>query len=947
VAQAKLVAELHVLYRAAGRPSYRRISADIKERDDLPDTVSHETVSALLNGSFVPRWSKVESVVRQLASMAVHHPDPDAEVVRFHRLWADSDDDRAGNPGPPRPEAPLELPESFELSGTGTGEVQIGSVPPRNPSFTGREDLLDAMSPQSGDEPWQPLVLHGLSGVGKTSLAIEYVHRTRERYDVVWWIVAEQASQARSALATLGERREWPASQDMRETIRGILGRLESAGFRWLLVFDNAAGPEDIDQLLPAAGGEVIVTTRDAAWLDRGRAITVDVLPRQDSIRLLRGRGGVSFDEAAQLADRLGDLPLALEQAAAMRRATNISVSEYLRRLGENAYEVLNAGRPTDYPETVARAFGVTFAQLRRERPAAAQLLELLSCLSAEPVSLTFLRTADEERIPPPLGRLLQQDDALQEAVRLLRRYGLLTTVDGGQRLQVHRLVQLIVRDSLNEADRRRAYGNAAQLLVAANPGSPDDQLSWEMYAQIGPNLGPARAVHHPQREVRRVVLDQARYLHVIGDFDGSLRLSREALEAWAGPHDTWEDDETFACLNRIANALVSLGRYREAGTLTDQVWDRLNTHERFGPDHPRTAHIASTVAVVRRALGRYGEALRLEHYRTDYFQRAGEAARHDLQQTRNNLAVILRLIGDFKQARDIDESLLAERSDAYGSDHYLTLFSASNLARDLYGLGHYADALKLQQEGLPALRARLGPRHPYVLLANRTVTLCLRKVGRVSEALEHSRQHSQACRGEFGADHGYTLAATMTYANSIRAVVAADPATGAALLPVAYNMSLYAANSYRRIFGDRNPLTLTAATNQAAILRAMGERGRARRIGEPAYHLLNQQLGGGHPHTQAAAVGLANDMVAAHEAEEAVRLLRVTLDAARQAGRTDHPDVLVCATNLALLTRSRDGADLQETLDVLRRSLGSEHPDVDAAGRGVLVECDIEPPPF
>jgi hypothetical protein len=375
VAQAKLVAELHVLYRAAGRPSYRRISADIKERDDLPDTVSHETVSALLNGSFVPRWSKVESVVRQLASMAVHHPDPDAEVVRFHRLWADSDDDRAGNPGPPRPEAPLELPESFELSGTGTGEVQIGSVPPRNPSFTGREDLLDAMSPQSGDEPWQPLVLHGLSGVGKTSLAIEYVHRTRERYDVVWWIVAEQASQARSALATLGERREWPASQDMRETIRGILGRLESAGFRWLLVFDNAAGPEDIDQLLPAAGGEVIVTTRDAAWLDRGRAITVDVLPRQDSIRLLRGRGGVSFDEAAQLADRLGDLPLALEQAAAMRRATNISVSEYLRRLGENAYEVLNAGRPTDYPETVARAFGVTFAQLRRERPAAAQLL--------------------------------------------------------------------------------------------------------------------------------------------------------------------------------------------------------------------------------------------------------------------------------------------------------------------------------------------------------------------------------------------------------------------------------------------------------------------------------------------------------------------------------------------------------------------------------------------
>jgi tetratricopeptide (TPR) repeat protein len=948
VPQAKLIAELHLLYRAAGRPSFRRISAEIRERDDMPDTVSHETVSALLNGSFIPRWSKVECVVRQLASTAVHHPDVDAEVVRFHRLWADSDDDRTGYPDvpvTPGGEVPLELPDGYEPAVT--GELQIGSVPPRNPGFTGRDELLEAMSPRLEGEPWQPLVLHGLSGVGKTSLAVEYVHRMSDRYDVVWWIVAEQASQARSALATLGERREWPVSRDMRQTIRGILGRLESATFRWLLVFDNAAGPEDIEQLLPAAGGAVIVTTRDAAWLERGRAIAVDVLPRQDSIRLLRGRGGVSFDEAAQLADRLGDLPLALEQAAAMRRATNISVGEYLRRLGENAYEVLNAGRPTDYPETVARAFGVTFAQLRRERPAAGQLLELLSCLSAEPVSLTFLRTADEERIPPPLGRLLQQDDVLQEAVRLLRRYGLLTTVDEGQRLQVHRLVQLIVRDSLNEADRRRAYDNAAQLLVAANPSSPDDQLSWEMYAQIGPNLGPARAVHHPDPAVRRVVLDQARYLHVIGDFDGSLRLSRQALAAWAGPYDTWEDDETFACLDRIANALVSLGRYREAGELTDRVWDRLNTHENFGPDHLRTARNASTVAAIRRALGRYGEALRLERYRTEFYERAGKDARGDLLQARGNLAANLRAIGDFKQARDIDEALVAERNERNGPDHYLTLFSASNLARDLYGLGRYAEALALQQEGLPALRARLGGRHPYVILATRTIALCLRKTGRIKEALQQSRDHSQACRGEFGADHDYTLAATMTYANAIRATVALDPAASGTLMPVAYNMSFYAVNSYRRIFGDRNPLTLAAATNQAAILRAMGERSRARRTGEPAYHLLNQQLGASHPHTHAAAVGLANDMVAAHEDEEAAQLLRTTLDTASKAGRTKHPDMLICAANLAVIARQSDGTELQEKLEVMRLTFGSDHPDVLAAGRGQRGECDIEPPPF
>jgi tetratricopeptide (TPR) repeat protein len=946
--QVRLVAELHLLYRAAGRPSYRRISAEIREQESMPDTVSHETVSALLSGTSVPRWSKVQCIVRQLASMAVHHPDPEAEVLRFHQLWADADD-RAGytkSATPEQAEAAPEAPVS-PVEPVGAGDVQIGSVPPRNPRFTGRDELLNLMPAQLAGEPWRPLVLHGLSGVGKTSLAVEFVHREWERYELVWWIVAEQPAQARSALAALGERKEWPVSQDMRQTIRGILGRLESANFRWLLVFDNAAGPEEIEQLLPAAGGDVIVTTRDAAWLDRGRSVMVDVLARQESIRLLCSTGEMSFDEADQLADRLGDLPLALAQAAAMRAATNISVGEYLRRLGLNAYEVLNAGRPSGYPETVARAFGVTFAQLRRERPAAAQLLELLSCLSAEPVSLAFLRTAGEEQIPPPLGRLLQQDDALQEAVRLLRRYGLLTTVEEGQRLQVHRLVQLIVRDSLSDADQRRAYHNAAQLLVAANPGRPDDQLSWEMYAQIGPHLGPARVIHHRERAVRWMVLDQARYLHVIGDFDGSLRLSRDALEAWAGPHDTWDDEETFACLDRIANALVSRGRYSEAGELTDRVWDRLHTHERFGPDHPRTALMAAKVALVRRALGRYGEALRLERYRTDFYARGGPSAQSDLQHARNNLAVNLRVIGDFKQARDIDELLVAERAQTKGPDHYLTLFSASNLARDLYGLGCYAEALALQEEGLPALRARLGSRHPWVILANQTVALCLRKTGRVAEALEQTREHSQVCRGEFGADHGYTLAATMSYANTIRAAVVIDPAASGTLMPVAYNMSLYAVNSYRRNFGDRNPLTLAAATNQAAILRAMGERGRARRTGEPAYHLLNQQLGAGHPHTQAAAVGLANDMLAAHEDEEAAQLLRATLGTAGEVGRAGHPDVLICAGNLALVTRPRDGKAVQECLDALRRALGPEHPDVAAAARGVCGECDIEPPPF
>jgi len=955
VAQADLVAELLLLYRAAGRPSYRRISQEIRDRDeDMPDTVSHETVSALLSGSSIPRWSKVESIVRQLAMMAVHRPDTEAEVRRFHALWVAAYDDSRGNnnPLPSTVSQPRTTPirPSRPVTEPVSAEPQIGSIPPRNQAFTGRDDLLRVIRARVAGEPWQPLVLHGLSGVGKTSLAIEFVHRHFDGYDVVWWIVAEQPSQARAALAALSDRLDWPASQDMRQTVNGVLGRLENADFRWLLVFDNAGDPLEIWPLLPASGGDVLVTTRDAAWLDRGRVVQVDVLPREHSINLLRRRGGISFDEADQLAGRLGDLPLALEQAAALRAATGISVAEYLRRLGDRASEVLSEGRPSGYPETVASAFSVTFAQVRRESQAAAQLLELLSCLSAEPVSLTLLKAAEEGDIPPPLGRLLAQDDQLGEAVRLLRRYGLVNVVDDGQRLQVHRLVQLIVRDTLTDQERMRAYGNARRLLVAANPGNPGNQLNWEMLAQLGPNIGPANLIEDPDPAVRRVVLDQARYLYVIGDYDASRRLSEQARIAWAGPHDSWDDDETFACLDRLVNAMIALGRYREADELLGRVWDRLNAHEKFGPDNYRTARMASSVALARRILGRYGEALALDRIRVEFYQRIGQPAHPDSFVALSNVAVSLRAIGDFVQARDIDESLVARHTQQAGADHYNTLFYRSNLARDLYGLGRFAEALLLQEESLPALRARLGSRHPYVILAERTITLGLRMTGRLSEALEHGRDNFHKCRGEFGSDHGSTLAAAMTYANTVRTAVAAELDAANVGVALAYNLSSDTVNRYRRRFGERNPLTLAAATNQAAILRAMGERRRARRTGEPAYHALYQQLGAGHPYTHAAAVGLANDLAAAHEEDDAARLLSDTLEIARNAGRDTHPDVLICAINLGLITRESDwevGCALAEpNIEALEQALGPDHPHVLAARQGHRGECDIEPPP-
>jgi hypothetical protein len=189
-----------------------------------------------------------------------------------------------------------------------------------------------------------------------------------------------------------------------------------------------------------------------------------------------------------------------------------------------------------------------------------------------------------------------------------------------------------------------------------------------------------------------------------------------------------------------------------------------------------------------------------------------------------------------------------------------------------------------------------------------------------------------------------------MTYANTIRAAVAADRG-GELTYAHAYNTSLRAVNTYRARFGENNPLTLAAATNHAIILRALGERGTARRTGESAYHLLLNQLGSGHPYTRGAAVGLANDLVNAHEDQAAIRLLSGTLEAARAFGAAEHPDMLICAVNLGLITRSGNPESGQALVDAnltaLHTAFGADHPQVLAAAQGKRGECDIEPPPF
>jgi hypothetical protein len=140
--------------------------------------------------------------------------------------------------------------------------------------------------------------LHGLGGVGKTELALEFAHRFASDYDIAWWVPAELPTSASAALATLGRRLGVDEKADQSEMVAGLFDRLRQRD-RWLLVYDNAERPEQLAGLLPpGGGGQVLVTSRWSAWRHQATPLRVNVLARDESIAFLRKRTGID-DQAA------------------------------------------------------------------------------------------------------------------------------------------------------------------------------------------------------------------------------------------------------------------------------------------------------------------------------------------------------------------------------------------------------------------------------------------------------------------------------------------------------------------------------------------------------------------------------------------------------------------------------------------------------------------------
>ncbi|WP_027345981.1 FxSxx-COOH system tetratricopeptide repeat protein [Hamadaea tsunoensis] len=822
-----------------------------------------------------------------------------------------------------------------------------GGIPARNPNFTGRHEILDrlevALLAERRASVLPEATLHGFGGVGKTQIAIEYVYRHVDDYQLIWWVPAEDQSTVRSSLSALAGRLGTPIGQTMDQTVRGVLDALAyTTELKWLLVYDNAAEPTSLDDLIPTSGGHVIVTSRDPGWaVTTSATLQVDVFTRAESKELLqRRRPEISDRDADRLAEQLGDLPLALEQAASWLITTMTSVDDYLKEFDRKATDLLDDGRPRQYPTTVLTLVGMALSRLREKSEGAAKLLELLAYLGPEPISTTLLWSGRSGDISEPLRSLLQERNDIARAVRELGRFGLAKVEIASKKLQVHRLIQRVLREELTEERREEAQRNARQLLAAANPGPPDDRSTWERHAEIYPHIGPAGLIDG-EIDSRRTLLDQVRYLYNIGDLEGSRALAEEILLRWNRPVEEGglgrNDGLTLLALRRHADTLRVMNEFAQAREETERAFEAMR--DALGEDHEYTIGAANSLGADRRIAGRFEEAQALdEQYLQICQDNLGEGDPATIRAL-NSVALDHYVLGDYQSAYESDVESARQARIALGEGDALTYFALSMQARDLNGLGRYAEALQLQQRVLPAHIELLGPYHGAVLLAQNHEAAALRKVGRLDEALARSRENYRSSSTRFGEKHQFTLISTVTYANALRTI--GDFAN-------AFSLSTTALNGFTDLYGAEYPLTLAAAVDTAIVHRAQGNDMDARELDERTLEIMRRVLPSNHPYLLSLLSNYAIDLVRAHQLADARTLTQQVLEAATVRRGALHPYTLHAATNHALLLidlgEKKEGtALLADNIAALERVLSKNHPEVEGARRHRRAECDID----
>lgn len=777
------------------------------------------------------------------------------------------------------------------LAGIRVVEETLGRMPPagpkpnnlpfgRNSHFGQRQEemaKLQAALEQEGGVAalTQPQVVHGLGGVGKTQLAIQYAWEHAENFSALLWLPADSESSIATGLARLCEVLDLPEKEEREDSVRAeAVRRRLRTNSGWLLIADNADTPEAQTALLREIRdwhhGRIIITSRLEDWSLQSAPIPLGTWTDMQGAQWLLARLAdkpivCPETDACALIRELGGLPLALEQAAAYMEQRRIGPAEYLNRFrasAETARKLLATAMPhgggTAYEATVATTWLVTVDQLT---PVARAILKMIAWLGPDEIPrFLFIRAPDQVLKAAAEGFASEvtfasashasanPTEAVEESLALLARYSLIELRE--DHLTCHRLVQSTQRWVEPQVWLRRTIRWVNSCVPSDPP--PDDVRSWPRTWNLlqKPLEGLIRHESTPAYRIGLAIAAETNWSRLLTEFgnffigkadhQAAEPLYRRALEIDElsfGPRDP----RVATDLNNLASLFQETNRLAEAEPMYRRALQIDETH--FGSGHPRVASHLNNLAQLLRLTDRLPEAESLMR-RALEIDIASFGRQHPQVAIRlNNLAQLLHDKHRLVEAELLMREALTIDEASFGPVHPHVSRDLNNLAQLFIATNRRTEAEPLLRRGLQIEQVSKGEEHPHVATLLNNLATLLKSLNRLEEAEPMYRRALPIEEARFGAGHPNVAINLNNLAQLLQdtnRAAEAEPLMRRALEIDEASFGL----AHTRVARDLN--------NLAFLLQTTGRRGEAEPLMRRALRICSQSLEITHPHTQA-----------------------------------------------------------------------------------------------
>ncbi|KAK5290627.1 hypothetical protein LTR99_011028 [Exophiala xenobiotica] len=812
----------------------------------------------------------------------------------------------------------------------------------RNKDFVGRGEVMDRLleliPPRAETDHRQHTAIEGLGGMGKTQMALEAAFRVRDRDPQcsVFWVPAVDVTSFENAYREIGQKLQVPGIKEDGADIKLLVknARSQDSGGRWLLIVDNVDdaelffGPAALCDYLPSSPlGSILFTTRNHQAVVKldirlQNIITAESMSVTEALEMLqtnlKDNQTRDRDNTTALLKLLAHLPLAIKQASAYMAKMGMSTTKYRQHCQasdqrliellsqENEYE----GRYKGMSNAIATTWLVSFTHILRDQPLAADILRW-SC---------FLVDKD---IPVSLFSQGEDELAVDEAIGTLKAYAFITEREDQQSFDVHRLVQLAMRNWLQTQGQQEFWIEETMQRLADIFPFPEHE-NREVWRQYLPHV--LSAVHFQEHDVReeadiRLLFNIAESYALLGRYREAEEMHRQALDLREKVLGE-EHLDTLDSMNNLAIVLQQQGKYKEAEEIHRQALDL--REKVLGEEHLDTLDSMNNLAIVLQEQGKYKEAEQM-HRQTLYLMKKVLGEEHpSTLGSMNNLAIVLKQQGKYEEAEEMYRQALDLREKVLGEEHLDTLDSINNLTIVLQQQGKYKEAEEMHRQALDLREKVLGEEHPDTLASMNNLAEVLRQQGKYEEAEEMHRQTLGLRKKVLGEEHSSTLGSMNNLAIVLKQQGKYEEAE---------QMQRQALDLKKKVLGEEHPSTLGSMNNLAIVLKQQGKYEEAEQMHRQTLGLRKKVLGEEHPDTLASMNNLAIVLKQQGKYEEAEEMHRQTLGLRKKVLGEEYPDTLASINNLAEVLRQqgkyKEAEEMhRQALELREKVLGEEHLD-------------------